>query len=145
MGGAALLLVGTLALWLCGREIRFATTSLRWRQVTGRVSEVEITRDADSDRYHAEVHYVYRIDGDDIAGSRLRWGPVPSFAKKRDAEQFLSRFRTGHPATVYVDPGQPTRSVLLPGLNGWTFLAPVFACIPIWMGASMLLRSIAAL
>jgi hypothetical protein len=142
MGGGLLLLFGVLALGLCLREMHVAGLSAHWRPIPGTVREVEITRDGENNNFHVEVHYRYRIDGQEFTASRLRWGPMPSFPNKPAAEQYLSRFRTGHPVMVYVDPRRPERAVLLPGFHYASLIAPVFACVPVIMGASMLLRSI---
>jgi hypothetical protein len=142
VGGGLLLLCGVLALGLCLREMHVAGRSAHWRPIAGTVHEVEITRDGENNNFHVEVHYRYRIDGQEYNASKLRWGPVPSFPNRLAAEQYLSRFRSGHPVMVYVDPARPARSVLLPGLHSSSLIAPFFACIPIIMGASMLLRSI---
>jgi hypothetical protein len=145
IGGGLLLLLGVFALGLCLREMHVAGRSAHWRPTPGTVREVEITRDGENNNFHVEVHYRYRIAGQEFNASKLRWGPVPSFPNRPAAEQYLSRFRTGHPVMVYVDPERPGRSVLLPGFNSSSLIAPVFACIPIIMGASMLLRSVTSL
>ncbi|SHH70245.1 DUF3592 domain-containing protein [Massilia sp. CF038] len=139
--GIFLVSLGSVAMLLCLREMMLAVRSKRWQQVEGVFREVDLEPDdGDQGRYHATVTYAYRINGQEFCASRLRFGSVSSFGEKADAQLHLEHLRIGHPCTVYVDPAQPARAVLLPGLTGGSFVPPIVPCILIGMGVQALLQ-----
>jgi len=138
--GSILLVAGLGLLFLSVRALFFASRSRRWRKVPGSIRSVEITHDEEYDRYGVEVFYRYLIDGDDIMRSNLRFGPPMSFGNRQAAERYSRRYKAGQAHAVFVDPAMPTRSVLVPGFSSAALLGPVFACVLLYWGASILIR-----
>ena len=76
-------------------------------------------------QWHVDVQYEYAVGGASRRGTQVTPGDAQSNA---NLATYASRFREGGSVTVYYDPQDPRRSVLLPGLNGahWVGLtAPV--------------------
>jgi hypothetical protein len=114
--------------------------SLQWPHVSGTIvqSQSVYRPSARYTFYSADVDYVYRVDGRNYGGNRIKlWDP-----KLERENSILDSFVAAHPAgttaDVYYDPKQPERSVLIPGADesGNTFYT--------WNGTILTVLSILA-
>jgi hypothetical protein len=66
-------------------------------------------------RYQPRINYRYRVGGRDYEGIRIGEGWTPNYAARSDAVIALARYSRS-PLTVYYDPTNPGRSVLITGI-----------------------------
>ncbi len=119
-----------LVLGLAGvRDVRRAVRSRDWPTVPGRVISSELIRHErpapqgmESTRawYEARVHYEYAPDRVRIGSSSVRLEPSERRSEP-DARAALERYRPGTEVQVAYNPGEPTESLLEPGLHPTSF------------------------
>jgi len=94
-----------------------ARQTLRWPAANGVVTESEIkhiyTKNG-GHRYKPIVRYKYEVNNSSFSGDRLRlFSGTYLFPEK-----VLEEYPKGIRVTVYYDPNDATKSVLLPGIGG---------------------------
>ena len=83
-----------------------------WQKLAGRitVSEIVLVRKV----YQANIRYTYAWDGQVREGSGI--APIESWSSHRStAAHFVDKYPVGCEAVVYLDPTNPSSSVLEPG------------------------------
>lgn len=125
---AVLALVGLFtAAWYGPRMLREAGSTGDWTAVSGRVEDVGVearTRRHGQD-WVVRIAYAYTVEGNERRSTRYSIGGDLR-AEERDQAELLARgFRPGDALTVWVDPEDPTRSVLARGgtRKAWTTIA----------------------
>jgi hypothetical protein len=115
MAFAAALAVGALGLQSL-RQLLRAIDSPHWPQLTGSVRSAEVRRGCgrQRDSYEVDVQYAYSVNGFDYRSDRVEFGRGYC-GSKAGAQQLADAFVPGAPVTVYVDPADPARAVLLAG------------------------------
>jgi hypothetical protein len=120
--------------------------SARWPSVDGVItaSKVEtFASDSGARRYIPTVAYTYAFDGRVLEGREIRIG---GFITTEDvAEKVTGEYRAGANVKVYVDPADPSRAVLQPGLPGSFINRPYLAIsagLTFWMAEFFALVSI---
>jgi hypothetical protein len=120
----ALLLVIACAI-LCKETYRLwmAWKSLEWRPIPGTVLKAMIAPIAgdETESYEPQVSYRYKINGRWYE-SRCLWYRPTYLPDYSDAIAALSGIAKGKVVTVYVDPANPQRAVLVRGPNRWNYL-----------------------
>ena len=123
VAGAALLGGGGSA-WLESRSAH------GWDAVEGVVSSSAVVRSgqprSSSPRFHADVEYRYAVGGTPYTGTRVSFDPAPGVVREAAEALVRERYRPGAAVTVYVDPAEPSNSVLERSGGG---LALVFAAL----------------
>jgi hypothetical protein len=113
-------LVAALVVALLGyqslRTLMRALDSTAWPQVTGSVRSAEVKRGCgrQRDSYEVEVHYDYSVNGLEHHGTRVEFSRGYCGAQA-GAIALGKTFVPGAAVTVYVDPAEPARAVLLAG------------------------------
>lgn len=97
--------------------------ALRWPAAAGRILTADVRhRRGRRGGYLPEVAYEYVVGDQTATGSRLTFGGR-TLLSERGARTALRGAEPGVEVTVYYDPRQPHRSVLLPGVTvmdvGW--------------------------
>lgn len=92
-------------------------------------SGVKTSRDSDGDTHRVDIHYRYEIAGERFDANRYSFfgGSSSGYQGKR---VIADRYRDGSRATCFVNPGDPTDSVLERGFVGelWFGLIPGVFC-----------------
>jgi hypothetical protein len=106
--------LGLLLLWQFGGQVWNYFTSADWQQVNGTVisSEVVDAWDTSGERYTPQVIYTYEIDATSYDGRQVNLQGDLYFGNELDAQQIIAPYPVGTTVRPYVDPSDPTRSVL---------------------------------
>jgi Protein of unknown function (DUF3592) len=84
----------------------------RWVKVVGKITSTEV--EYDGELYRPRVRYLYRYNDIEYSGKTIRsHGLLYNF--KQPAERLCARYLTGANVGVFLDPDEPSRSVLEPG------------------------------
>ncbi len=67
--------------------------------------------------YTPRIGYTYEVDGKTLVGEGIHFSDS-SFSMPHQAERVLARFPVGSDVSVYYDPADPGRSVLVRGISG---------------------------
>jgi hypothetical protein len=108
-------------IWRQAESKRFPTT---W----GRVTHSEVTTRHGSKggvTYGADIHYSYAVDGVSHEGDRLMFGQSSSSNRKWAQDNVKAR-PVGAEVKVWYDPHDPSRAVLLTGVQGAQYFFPFF-------------------
>jgi len=120
---AALAMFGVV--WALSEAV-YAHASEHWPRTLGSIvtSRVSVEHDGSGEGpiYAADIRYRYVVDGHEYTCDRVRFGGLWSFAWRRPADTFTTRFLVGAPVTVAYDPAKPSRGVLEPGRVGHAYL-----------------------
>jgi hypothetical protein len=119
------LTVGALLLFFGVRSYQSAQESSGWPTSPGVVlsSSVDSHRSDDSTTYQAEVLYEYEVSGEKYSSNRIGYGDI-STGSPAPAQDLVNQYPSGESVTVYVDPEDPSQSVLQPGVRGGTYFLP---------------------
>ena len=106
--------LGFLLLWQFGGQVWSYFTSMDWQQVDGTVisSEVVDAWDTSGERYTPQIIYTYEIDATSYEGRQVNLQGDLYLGNQLDAEQIIAPYPVGATVRPYVDPSDPTRSVL---------------------------------
>ena len=99
------------------REIARGIASRGWRQVEGRIDEVDVADFGGVRFAMAEpfVAYTYHIDGQGYSGSRIAFGGIVNLFGLTFARQMAAEYRKKGPILISVSPDDPSLSVIKPG------------------------------
>lgn len=93
--------------------------SMNWPSLTGKVLEARLIEstsiDSDGDSsttYRPYIRYEYEVDDVTYTNDKIDLGMVVSTSGTKKAQEILSRFSLGSSVLVYVNPNDPTDSVL---------------------------------
>ena len=116
-------LLGALFFIYAIQYVNRGKASLKWDVVEGEVQEVkQVVERGDPTRRQrfdfVDVNYRYRVKGKDYFGDRIRFT-----VGKRSMNTELERYPVGKVVKVYVDPEQPSMSVLEPGVDISNYIA----------------------
>lgn len=111
----AFLLGGLVGLIWCLIIIWRSIESEDWEQVDCVIllSRFE-NHSGDFPSYRVVIEYKYSVGGVTYMGNRVRW--VRDFMSKRAAHDVQTKYSMGTNAQVSIDPNDPIRSVLIPGI-----------------------------
>ena len=128
------LLIGLTGLLNAGWNFKQDRASLSWPETTGRIinSDVEVAhRSDDFTKYEVRVHYAYDVYGQAHESRRLRFSSN-GFEERSEANKLRRRFRSGEEVSVYYDPANPARAVLLRGTqNHWPHFIAYGICLTV--------------
>ncbi len=106
------------------REIWETAASYSWPTVMARIEAVEVNRSSSAPwaearatkiQYYTHVKYVYQVGTEIYTGTRIH--AIKSSSLMSRAHEMKRQFSEGATVPVYYDPNDPSRSVLIPGLN----------------------------
>ena len=127
----ALLAGAAWAAWLRVKRARQIKAMQGWTQVNGRIlsHDIEETSSTDSDgrldhHYDPKISYEYEVGGRTRQGTRLALETV-SFGSRKKAQQYLDARPVGSTVPVFVNPDDPSDSVLTTKASG-DWWVPVF-------------------
>lgn len=119
-----------------GSDVWQGYRSAGWPHVAGEVLEVDLTHFVGPETGHthsAWVRYRYTVDGRAYASTRVEFPPLKERGPEADV---LARVRAAYPAgskrDVFYDPGDPSRSCLIPGVSSillWGLVCVVGAAL----------------
>ncbi len=99
-----------------------------WHKVAGKIVTSEI--DFSDEIYRAKIRYIYEFQGTTREGKGL--APIEAWSSFRStAAHFVNKYPVGHDAWVYVNPSNPSCSVLEPQQQ------PIAAITEMLMGIAM--------
>jgi len=105
-----------------------STRERRWVKVTGRITSTDV--EYDGELYRPRVRYLYRYNDIEHSGKTIRsYGLLYNF--KQPAERLCACYPVGANVDVFVDPDDPSRSVLEPG--GDSKLLPVAVVVSLFL------------
>lgn len=122
----------TIGFWVLFNGIRLciqAHETKRWEPSTGEITEslMEISRDSEGDDlYEAKIIYVYSFNNKTYHGKKIFFGYSPT-KDKQNNESLIDYFPVGKQVTVYTNRARPDESVLIPGIQRFTFTK-------VWLG-----------
>lgn len=92
--------------------------TLSYTPTPGRITASELKSESDSDgtTYRAKISFTYTVAGREYQGDRWRFGEWSSGSCSA-AQAMVNRFPAGSAATVYYDPANPARAILVAGLQ----------------------------
>mgnify|MGYP001065612892 CR=1 FL=1 len=113
----ASVIYGVLAVLLLGQfggQVLNYLRSMGWEQVPGTIisSEIEDAWNTTGERYAGRVVYTYEIEGVTYEGNQLDLRDSPYVGTREAAERLLIPYLVGTSVMLYVDPSDPTRTVL---------------------------------
>jgi hypothetical protein len=150
---SALLLFGGLGVLgaglvlMSGSDVWFGWRSTQWPArvamvQTSRLVEVKSIRSG-TITYHADVTYQYNVDGVTYTGGLISYGTPSTVDREFVEEEIATRYAPGAMLNVFVDPANPTRAVIEPGVEAMAGvrggLGAAFVVISVWQ-LTMLLR-----
>ena len=111
-------------LFLIRSRVSVGWFSRSWPQVSGVVVETGCVLsgfdDSGDPLYDGKVIYRYVVAGREYRGNSIE--ALPELMGKEQAGRIAELYPPGKDVAVYYDPEDPRRSVLVPGLGGWTQL-----------------------
>lgn len=103
----------TIVLFDFGDGVR-GVRSLDWSPTRGVVLSAEYRNGGDKGSYSAAAAYTYTVAGQRYSGNRVSFAHQ---AGEAYVEALIAPLQPGDPVTVYYDPADPRRSVLIPGVD----------------------------
>ncbi len=128
-----LLGLASIALWLTlslGSGFYLCLESLRWPTVPVRITSSDVSTGVSNMGrwWQPELIYEYQVGGQGYRSSSIRY-LMPAFYRGEDARQIQAAYPAGALVQAAIDPHNPSRSVLEPGIPGgmwWRGLIPLF-------------------
>ena len=109
--------------------LRRGAASRHWRRVPGTVNEVAIERHlktGGADRFSARVDYKFVFEG---SVRRASQGFGRTTIDRDEAVSYGRPYTAGQAVDVFVDPADPRRSTLTPGLNYGHLVTVAFGAV----------------
>ena len=132
-------LCGIIVLFFGLRSMLSASASKGWPSSSGRIeiSRVEDHSSSDGTTYHAEVAYIFSVDGIQHRSNRVAYGDYGS-SDPEHAQEIVNRYPAGSIVDVFYNPQKPSEAVLETGIKGQAYFLPSLgACFAI-VGGLML-------
>jgi hypothetical protein len=132
-------LAGVVALYLGCRNLQQAKASTTWPATQGVVqhSAIKYRHGDEGDRtYHAEVVYVFELDGHSFTGERVGFGDYGS-SSSAYAQRIVNTYTAGKKVTVYYMQENPGNCVLEPGVPWKTWLLPAGGLVFFLVGSRL--------
>lgn len=112
--------LGVITVWLTlstGSDFFYCLTSRNWPKAQALItaSSVVAGKSNVGTWWAPNVEYEYRVGGKPFHAANIRYS-MPSFYDEEAAANVLTPYAQGHAAVVAYDPGDPSRSVLEPGV-----------------------------
>ena len=122
-------------------------TAARWPVVVGHITSSKVEEFVVDYRwpkqvtYKPSVEYSYRVSGTPHSGKRRRFGNE-QFSYSSSAETRLARYQVHTSVPVHYHPGDPSRSVLEPGIEFQSYLWMGFYAAMFFAGLGIITRVI---
>jgi hypothetical protein len=112
---------------MIGGSIVSSLQALAFERTSGTITQSEVVRHKDSDgvTYGVDVRYTYDVDGTRHEGARYSYSVVSS-SDRRWADRIVGEHPVGATRDVHYKAGQPSVSVLRPGIDGSTLMMLMF-------------------
>lgn len=127
-GGGVIILVfigGIIATIFGIRNRRKGSASQTWPAAGGVITKAWIEENQDTDEegytsttYTPKWEYQYEVGQETYNSSRISFGGVSGYGRRKKAEEELSRFLINSQVRVYFDPAKPSDAVLVRGTKG---------------------------
>ncbi len=108
------------------------SSSEQWPAVAGSVQTLEVKPmglGRAGDGWRIQVVYRYRVNGEEFESDRLRFSKRFGGLDDESLAEARERFAAGNAVTVYHHPRQPSRSVLVPGLDPQAWMGLVLGVV----------------
>lgn len=129
--GLAILLAG---LFLIRTRLMMGLQSRSWPSTKGVVVSAERVFSGNSvedgePTYNVKIEYSYKVDGREYRNHLVE--PLPSLKSAEQAASVVDGYPLGAEVEVFFDPTNPSLSLLVPGLDGFTkiLLAAYVGCV----------------
>jgi len=127
---------GLLCAWTGWYTTSKGKASMKWPATGGliRKSGVKVSRGASSGdspsrrNYTFEVEYEYEVDGKVFTNNVYSYKINYNAAQRDGPNDLVARYPEGAVVDIYYDPRKPKHSVILPGLNTWSYI-PYLAAV----------------
>ena len=106
-----------------------AFASRTWPSVKGIIKMSEMSTSSDHDggrRYQFVVEYDYSVSGMAYTNNFYSYKPTYNAAQSRGARELVEKYPLESEVDVFYNPGNPKKSVLLPGFNFLCYM-PILA------------------
>ncbi|GAB5494316.1 MAG: hypothetical protein Phog2KO_45310 [Phototrophicaceae bacterium] len=112
--------LGILILSQFGGQILNYLRSTNWQQSSGTIvsSTVESVFETSGERFVGNVVYVYDFENMTYEGDQVNFFGTIYVGNQGDAQQMIAPYPVGSTVTLYVDPNDPTQSVLDRDVSG---------------------------
>jgi hypothetical protein len=98
-------------------EVLLKTREMFHPSVRGTITLSQVREDSREETFEFVVQYTYEVDGQTYQGDRYRHSTWTS-DDSGEVEALVARFPEGSPVEVFYRPGEPSDSLLEPGLHG---------------------------
>ena len=132
--GLVLCVLSGVAMWR-------AQQSTQWLPVNGQVIEsgISVTR-LSSALYTPQIRYRYQVDGTEFQSNRLVFAGIQWAGRYEYANEMSNRYPPGRFVNVYYDADDPSRAVLIPGIQRDTALMLLLGIILMLFSAILHMR-----
>ena len=133
------IIIGGLIAYFGFKNLVNARDSLNWPSTAGRIVSSAVKREVShgshgsSTSYGADIVYSYNTDTGSYTGSRVAYGDYSS-SNSRHAYSIMAKYPVGKDVRVYYKPGEPTESLLEPGMKGQALVLPAFGLVFLVIG-----------
>jgi Protein of unknown function (DUF3592) len=136
MGSTIIIMSGFLGLIWCFVLISRAIDSQDWKRVDCEIIESRISQRGIGKNIPIVI-YKYMVDGLTYEGKTIRFGGMSGF--KSTANEFCKKYTKGKIVKVSLDPNNPKRSVLEPGLFANIYVIVSLCAIILVLGLKRIL------
>ena len=124
-------------------DLMGALRSRAWPRVDGVVSKSKLVSVSKKQRqepnWKPEIHYTFTFNGTPLTGTLVAFGLDGLAGSRAFATAYVDRYPVGQQVSVCVDPKDPSRSVLEPGLTfkatGSLIIAIVLLVVSSWFAS----------
>jgi hypothetical protein len=119
-----------------------ATKSESWETVSGTIIDSRIVKGQNADgepTYKPEIKYKYSVYGAIYRSDRILFGDLPEYTSPSIPAKYVSMFPANAVVTVYYNPFNPAKSVLLPGETTFAKNTLILSAIFILIGVFVLI------
>lgn len=130
--------------WFGPTKLAEANASAHWNTVPTTVIETRLasqTRRNHGTDWHVTVVHEYEVDGSTHRGERWDVHGSAGFERREDAERFARGYRTGDAIEAFVDPDDPSSSVLTRGGTGEAWSTIVFGALLVGVGGYLVVKA----
>lgn len=112
---------------LIGGSMLSSLQALSFERTSGTITQSGVVRheDSDGDTYSVDIRYTFDVDGTRYEGARYSYSVVSS-SDRSWADRIVAEYPVGATRDVHYKEGQPTESVLQPGVDGSTLMMLMF-------------------
>jgi uncharacterized membrane protein YdfJ with MMPL/SSD domain len=105
------------------------------------VSDLQRSKDEGGYLYRSEVSYTYTVAGQELVGSRVRFGDGLALSWSAPAVRVVQQYKVGSRVLVRYNSQHRDESVLETGINGFVFVWAATGAVLLGLGVAVLRSS----